>query len=88
METFLTVVYKGLVFLIRRGISSFQSIILISGLILVLKFLIISLEMSEGSTETSHFEMLKNINIIFCPNFRISKHLQISLVRVLEYSSH
>lgn len=88
METFLIVVYKEHVFLIRRGISSFQSIILISGLILVLKFLIISLEMSEGSTETSHFEMLKNINIIFCPNFRISKHLQISLVRVLEYSSH
>ena len=88
METFLIVVYKEHVFLIRRGISSFQSIILISGLILVLKFLIISLEMSEGSTETSHFEMFKNTNIIFCPNFRISKHLQISLVRVLEYSSH
>ena len=88
METFLTVVYKGHVFLILRGISSFQSIILISGLILVLKFLIISLEMSEGSTETSHFEMFKNINIMFCPNFRISKHLQIFLVRVLEYSSH
>lgn len=88
METFLTVVYKGHVFLIRRGISSFHSIILISGLILVLKFLIISLEMSEGSTETSHFEMFKNINTIFCPNFRISKHLQISLVRVLEYSLH